>query len=520
MKKTIPWLCVIGLMVSIAVARPAAAQAPVGYFVSEITCTNPDTSNALLSLVHYPENSTAATIYEDPTPRSPGASVVYYLPNGGGGAPTSLSGSTYVNSDSRISCYQKTVRTDGPIGTTGTPARIGEANGLRVYTDSADTLYVPQVMRNFASTWNSYISIQNMGLTDASVTVAYTKRTGSAANANENITIPARSSRVLYQANNLSLPTDDNGGFMGSAIITTASTGSRRIVASVAFYNSANIYQNSQFHSYNAFNGGATKLVVPRFVRNYYGFNSGISIQNLGNSSITVNIAFTFPSIPNGTYNFTSPLIAPGAVYAPYAKDIAAIAAVDIATVEKRFGSAIVTTSGASIIAIVNEDNRGTCWSAACPPIPVAQVGYGSTYSALPDDGSTNTATNVVVFPHVPRNIGGLAGGWQVSNLTNTSTTCTMDYEGEPNAKFDVNALAPFTANSKNFTLGANASVAVFLNNNNQNQIVNLPNSFNKTVTISCSAVGARIQGISNSSYQANSSYYGDSFTTANGFSK
>ncbi len=489
------------LVVAVAFAKPLPALGQAGTYVTEMTCTNLDDTAAQMSLILYAENSGTTTYsYEDPNLLGTGLSRIYYLPTQttNPALPSSFSGSAFVSSDKKIACSQKTQRNDGSVGTQSVPARIGEANGLNVYTESSNTLYAPQVMRNFYNVWNSYISVQNTGLTSADVTITYRRRNGNPTPAipTETFTIPPQSSHIFNQATNGNLPPDDNSGFSGSATITTGNT-NNRITASVTFYNNASSYQTTQFQSYNAFRSGATKLIVPRFVRNYYGFNSGITIYNFNNNAITVNIAFTFPS---GTYNVTRNLAA-GEEYSGYASGIPELAPVDNASVNLRTGSAVVTTAGGSAVAIVNEDNRGYCTPAnVCTSIPANQVGYSSTYNAFLDDG---TATSKVVFPKIPRTVATyFAGGWQISNLTAFGSTCDITY-------------ANLTTTTQSLSISPNGSLSIYLPN-----VPNLPDWFNDAVTVSCP--GTQIQGISNSSGRITTiaTYWGDSFTTANGFSK
>jgi hypothetical protein len=489
---------IICIVAAVAFAKPLPAFGQTVTYVTEMTCTNLDDAAAQMSIIFYAENSGTTTYsYEDPNLLAAGRSVIYLLPSGYG-VPTSFTGSAFVSSDKKIACSQKTQRNDGSVGTQSVPARIGEANGLNVYAESSNTLYAPQVMRNFYNVWNSYISVQNTGLTAATVTITYRRRNGNLTPAipTETFTIPPQSTHVFNQATNSNLPTDDNSGFSGSAKITTGSANDR-IAASVTFYNIASSYDTSQFQSYNAFRSGATKLIVPRFVRNFYGYNSGITIQNLNNNAITVYIAFTFPS---GTYNVTRNLVA-GQLFSGYASGIPELALVDNASEGLRVGSAVVTTSGGPVVAIINEDNRGYCTPAnVCSSIPANQVGYGSTYSAFLDDG---VATSKVVFPKIPKNLATyFAGGWQISNLTSTGSTCTITYGN-------------VTAANQSLSLSGNGTLSIYLPN-----VPGLPDGFNDAVTASCP--GTQIQGISNSSGRITTigTYWGDSFITANGISK
>jgi hypothetical protein len=95
------------------------------------------------------------------------------------------------------------------------------------------------------------------------------------------------------------------------------------------------------------------------------------------------------------------------------------------------------------------------------------------------------------------------AGGWQISNLTASAATCQITYGNE------------VAATESNVAISANGSLSHYLPN-----VPYLPNGFNDAVTASCP--GIQIQGISNSSGRitTTATYWGDSFITANGFSK
>ncbi len=104
-------------------------------------------------------------------------------------------------------------------------------------------------------------------------------------------------------------------------------------------------------------------MFVPRFVRNYYGFQGGLTVQNIGGADTSVTITFTFAGNP---YVYTSGTIVPGATFALYANDITNWLGWMHYLLASRTGSAIIQAAvGGSIVAIVNEDNRGVC-TASC----------------------------------------------------------------------------------------------------------------------------------------------------------
>jgi hypothetical protein len=465
------------------------AFGPSGGYGSGIACVNLGTSSASIALTFYPaDNATSVLTYTDPTAIPAGSSRNYFTPSTPPGLPSSFAGSAVVSSNQPMACNVNTQRTDSGVGSTTTPARIGTSEGV----DSAKagtTLYAPQLLKTFSATnWNSYLSVQNTESTAQSVTVSYKDRFGTAyPAANETVSIPAQSSHIFYQDANANLPSN----FLGGAVISSAG----KLAAVANFYNGAANYANSQLQSYTAFGAGANKIFVPRFVRNYYGYNGGLSVQNIGAGATTVQIKFNF----NGTtYTYNSPSIAAGASLALYATSIAELNPVDSLVVSLRTGSAVIqAAAGGTVVAIVNEDNRGTCNGASCPPIPANQVGQGSTYEAFAD----GTQTTTVFLMQVPSHVGSqdYSGGFQIANTTAGAGTCNITFPASP------------AANQTGVALAANGSISRYAPN-----VAGLSNPYNSSVKVTCTVP---VVGISNFSARS-TSYYGDTSVAAPGINQ
>lgn len=464
-----------------------AAQGPSGTYGSGITCTNLGTAPATMSISFYVVDTGAVALtYNDPSTVAVGASRNYFTPSTPPGLPSGFLGSAVVSSDQPMSCNVNTQIVSSGVGTAGNPARAGTSSGV-ISTDASTSVFAPQVMKKLAGTYDSYMAVQNTESTAQTVYVNYVGSNGVAVpSARESFTLPPQTSHVFYQASNANLP----AGFLGGATVT--STG--RIAAVVNFYNNGSSAANSQFNSYTAFPAGANTLLAPRFVRNFYGYNGGLTIQNVGSAPTSVAITFSFAG---SQYVVNTGTINPGATFAPYAPNIAALAPVDALPVGQRTGSIVMqAAAGGSIVAIVNEDNRGTCNAASCPAIPVEQIGFSGSYNAIPSSAKTNT----VFFVQVPRKAGGFfSGGFQFANTTNTATTCNITF---PSAT---------VANQTGVPLPANGALSYFAPN-----VPNLPDGFNSSVKVTC---GQPIVGISNFSARS-TTYFGDSFVVANGLNQ
>jgi hypothetical protein len=387
-----------------------------------------------------------------------------------------------IQSSTPLACNVNTQTTG--TGTADNFYRIGTSAGFSD-TEAGTTMYAPQVMKNLAG-WYSYISVQNT--TDASVTVELTYKNAAGADvpaATESATIPGFSNHVFYQDSNAGL-TD---GFIGAATVSAATP----LAVTVNFYNSGATSGEAQLHSYNGFSGGSDTLLIPRVVRRFYGYNGGLSIQNIGTIATAVTIEFSYAG---NTYTHVTGSIAPGAALPLYAPNVAELAPVDVLPISQRFGSATITANeaGAVIVAIVNEDNRGNPADNDGNAVPIERVGQGSTYNAILNGSQTSD----MFFAQIVNNAGGIfSGGFQVANTSATTGSCTATFVG--GTTFAI-------------PLGAFGSASVYAPN-----VPGLPDGYNASVSVDCTV---DIVGISNLAAKPGSGKLGDSFTQGNGLNQ
>jgi len=470
------------LALVLALAPAASAQGPTGTWVSGIACQNLDNVNdATITLHFYQELSGTSSLDYNDTILA-GGSKNYYTPNIVG-LPAPFLGSVVIESSTPLACNVNTQTTGN--GTPTSPFRIGTSAGF-ADAETGLTMYAPQVMKLLAGTWSSYVAVQNATASNVDVTVNYVDSAGNPVPAaQETVTIPGYSNNVFYQEANANLP----NGFIGAATIT--GTGNIAVVTNL--YNAGTTSSNSQLLSYDGFAAGNTTLLVPRFVRRFYGYNSGMSIQNIGTLTTTVTIDFVFAGT---TYTYNSPVIQPGAALALYSTNITELVPVDALNMTQRFGSATITSSGQPIIAIVNEDNRGLAGDNNGDPVPVERISQGITYNAFLNGAQTDT----VFFAQIVSGAGGIfSGGFQVVNTTGTAATCTATF----------NAQAGLTYG---FALGANGSASVYAPN-----VPGINPGYNGSVTVVCDQP---IVGISNLADIVGSGLVGDSFTCGNGLNR
>lgn len=478
-------LLIIALIMSTVFVSPVKAQGPTGSWVSGITCQNlsPDAASVTFQFYQNGQN-TPSLSYPDTIAGN--GTLKYFTANTPVGLPANFFGSAVVSSDKPLFCSVNTQST--ATGTTTSPYRIGTSSGLNEQ-QIGSIMYVPQITKT--ATWNTYIAIQNTSSAAVEVKVQYYDRTTGAevVAAAQTVSVAGNSGYVAYPETNINLPAT----FYGSAKITAINPTTAKIGVVVNFYNIGTDYQTSQLHSYTAFSTGAKTLYAPRIVRRYYGYNSGISVQNVGSVPTTLTLNFTFA---NGTpFSYTTPIVQPSASYIIYATNIDAIAAVDGFTMPQRFAALKVTADadGASIVGIINSDNRGNASDNNGVAVPMENIGKGATINMVLD----GTATNTLFFTQVTKHFSGFSGGIVISNATNIAGSCNITFAGQPS-----------TADMNGVGLPANGQISLYLPNN-----PNLANGFNAGVKAVCTQ---NVFGIYNQSIEAGYGKYGDSYIEAN----
>ncbi|MGC9335216.1 MAG: hypothetical protein ACP5JJ_13770, partial [Anaerolineae bacterium] len=470
MKKTLTVLVAVAVMLTATVAGVGAF--PAGEWVSGVTVANLDAADAHVWITFYRQDGTVALSYDGGT-ISGNSAKTWYLPSHVSGLPDPFIGSAVVEADVPIAA---TVNTQLPSGSN--PMRVGTSIGVGT---PGPVMYATQLMKEYSG-WNSYCAVQNTGSTSIDVTARYYNSAGAEVDVDTQA-IPAFSSFIFDQSTDAEL-----GSGMYSAKFEGDATHPLAVVCN--FYNSGASASTSQFHSYNGLAQGADTLYIPRVVKDYYSYQSGLKIQNVGTEALSVTVAYNFGG---NTYSQMSPNIGPGQSWGPYLGDEAQLPA-SMAGVSGS-GSAVVAVNdpnaNKAIIATINEDNR------------VDPAGRGVTYeAALPTDG---TAT--LVFPQVVSEYYGYSSGIQVSKVGTGALSCTACYSGS----------GPVAAFCDNFSLTDTVPSWSQFAPNASGMISGLANDdYNGSVTISCP--GGSIIGISNLSFRYDrdnrfGNLLGDSFT-------
>ncbi len=211
--------------------------------------------------------------------------------------------------------------------------RGGVDNQLYSYnplSTGSTTAYAPVLMNNYYG-YTTSLTVQNIGTSSTHVTVTY----GSGGTWEGDI--QANTSQVLYTPVS-GIP----GGTLTSAVVesTDAGSGAQPIIALV---NESNGYNRAA--SYAGFASGTTSVSAPIVMRRYYQYNTSVTCQNIGSSSVVMTLEYGGIGGTN-----TSPSIPPGGTHMFYQPD-------DSLIPDNFIGSATITASE-SIVCVINEDQN------------------------------------------------------------------------------------------------------------------------------------------------------------------
>jgi hypothetical protein len=484
MKKRRSILMLSVLLISLIFVVPTAAQGPAGDWVSSFYCVNQDTVNtANISLAFYQENNgTAALTYSDTI--AAGKSKNYYTPTSPAGVPDPFLGSVVVSSSTPLSC--SIVNNTTSVGTSGDPFRFGSSAGFNS-AEAGPVAYATQVERDFWG-WNSYIVVQNTSTVSTNVTITFIDRYGTTyPTATQNISVPGQSNRVVYLTSISALGT----GFIGSAKVV-ADDGTTPLAVSQAFYNDAEDYAQTQFHSFNGAFEGDDYVYAPRTVRNYYGYSGGITIVNVGTTSTSFKITFsmgTGPTVINYQYPET---LAPGELKDLYLPNVTELAAIDTWPMAERTGFAVIEATDVAgvhnaagqLAANVNSSNYGgyagfESWG-----------GRGTTYNAFPQ----SAASTKLYIPNMPVHNSGFSGGFFIANF-GSAGTCDLTFVDDADAFMD------------DVAIGVNGYINYWAPN-----VSNLDTGYNSGMWVECTVP---VYGIANFSADGTSTF-GDSYVEFN----
>jgi hypothetical protein len=450
MKKVTFVLAVVMVLSLVMAAVAGAAGSPPPALSSGFQLQNRSTTDtANISISYY--NAIGSEVEVDNDTIAAKASKAYYVPNVLGQPDGRYS--IVIESDQQLFALSNEVTASG-----ASPAVAATHSGF-TDEDIGSPLYIPWVVCEYYG-FNSMFAVQNAGGAPTNITVEFYQSGSSSVFRSYPFNNVQPGGAVFLDMTqdpyNADLKSATGNGFFGA--VKTFSSDGTLLAAVLNDTNPA----GSFLRSYNAVKDtwAALKLYGPQVTANYYGFSSGITLQNPSSSSATATIKYyaTGATTPTTTQNVT---VAGNSALPIYVPNVPGM-------VTNFNGSAVIeVTNGVSIMGIVNHDHA--------PPGPAA------SYNLIPD----TKASTQVFMPQVVRHYYGFETGWQIYNIGPENVTVTVTYY---NSNGTVRA-------SSSYSVAANSAYPMYLGDTRGDS---LGSDFNGGGVIEVTSGNGKLVGIAN----------------------
>ncbi|MBM4417990.1 MAG: hypothetical protein FJ033_06730 [Chloroflexi bacterium] len=388
----------LGIAGSLTGASAREAAAIPGTFRSSIVVANPGTTTANVTMSFVKADGTQAITPLAFTVAS-NSSVNRYVPGIAGLADGRYS--VVIDSDQAVVAIAN-LTSDNPTTSTA-------YNGI-AQSEVGTSFNMPAAYKNYYGFSSSYV-IQNAGSATANVTITY--RTSSGVVTTETRQIASNASVTVDQSLTSGLP----DGFGGSATIS-----SDQSVAAIFL-----VSASGQLSSARGARTGATTVNLPSVYNQYAGYNSAVTVQNIGSASTNVRVEY-FSSTTGASLGTESKSVAAGAsaIFLQFdGTDRTAILRPGQA------GSAVVTSVPENVIAFTNiqypaqnylESYNGFLTSSATTRVSCAAImnNYYNYNTALTVMNVGSAATNLTI--HFINSSGTVVSTQNVTNLQPNSS--------------------------------------------------------------------------------------------------
>jgi hypothetical protein len=268
-----------------------------------------------------------------------------------------------------ISCDKEVAAVANMTGVTSAASYSGFASG-----DVGDELYAPGVYKNYYG-FTTNLVVQNTTANPVDVTVEIFEPGNSTPVETFNeLAVPAYASVNFDQGN---LATD---GIYSAKISATGA-----VAAVVDIWKGS-----SQLYSYNPFGSGTIVAYAPVLMNGYYGFNTALTVQNLGTASTEVAVSYSDGTVVTKTVAIGSSTL----FYTP-----------NEGVPTNWIGSAKIESDGEPIIAIINEEgtaNRAASYSGFAgggmmANAPIVLKGYYNYSTSITCQNIGSSATDITI---------------------------------------------------------------------------------------------------------------------------
>jgi hypothetical protein len=305
------------------------------------------------------------------------------------------------------------VSSDKPIAAIGVQEARNASNQVYQGTYSgfssdqaADTFYAPTVMKAFYG-YTTEISVQNAGTANVDVTISY--------DGGYEDSVTGLKPGQVERFDNASTPSMPDG-YLGSAIISAPGG---KVVAVVNQNNVAALQQQT-YEGFSVADSGQT-LYAPVLMKAFYGFDTSVQVQNVGDGPTSVTIHYSNGASDNQTLAASEGFLFTQGNEGGLPSDW--------------IGSAYITSTAENIVAVVNQQNSTT--------------GKAASYNAF-----AGSATRFV-GPNVMKKFYNFNTSVQVQNVGADPATCRATFSNGTHQ--DSVSLAQYETHL--FTQGNNAAL-------------------------------------------------------------
>lgn len=404
MKKFVHFVIALAFM-AVALAGAGVSQAALVSYDSGFQVQNLEAQPASVTISFFNRDGSPALQVTDTIPAN-GSTTYFPLTNIGneeGDVPTGFDGSVVIASD------RKTAAITNVVGSDGSDAFAFNAS-YSGFTGGGTTVSLPLLhFGNYG--FDTWFSVQNVGSVETQVSVEYSDGVSVGPVAVQ----PGAAAKFDQKTEGHAT------GWVGSATVTSTAADVAVSVLEVA---------PTTLFAYNGFVGGSTEPVMPLVQENWYGYVTGVQIQNMGATSTNVTVEYTPGDGFPGTACTEQRSVAANSsttfalyVFNNYADPTGTLIS-ENCNVGQFVGSAkvIANSAGAELVAVVNQLNSG--------------ANKGAAYSAF----NSGSGSESVIFPLLADRNYGYFTGYSVVNVGTTTIaaadlTCTIrgqDRNGTP----------------------------------------------------------------------------------------
>jgi hypothetical protein len=275
MKKLLSISMLLVLMMGLVGVAAADSPAPGGPFSTAFYVQNLGGSTANCTFQFF--NSTGGVAYTSGTNTVNAGSALYVY--------------TPVLSGLSTGTYSGVVSCDQPVAAIVNFSDTNSGASHAGVTTPGTTWYAPGIYDNY---YNYYATIIAQNATSSPVDITVEIYSSAQASPIHTITqsAVAANASASFEMEGLAQLSDN-------VVYSAKIIGTGNIAPIVTIYGEGPA--SEQMYSYNPFTGGSTTVYTPVIMNNFYGYNTSLSVQNIGSASTDITVTYGTGQVQNAT---------------------------------------------------------------------------------------------------------------------------------------------------------------------------------------------------------------------------